>query len=104
MKSLAYKIIYKNKTWRENVLNDLERSDLDAASIKYQIAKENGISFENFKIYAIDPQDSTKVNNLLFRSLCKMDKLSQIAIKLYNSMKKNYYQAKDREKLVAIIV
>jgi hypothetical protein len=67
MNSLAYKIIYKNNTSKENVLNDLNRSDLDAASIKDCIARENGLSSDNFKIFAINPLDSTKVNKTLYR-------------------------------------
>lgn len=93
MKSLAYKIVYKNNTCREDVLNDLERSDLDAASIKYQIAKENGLSFENFKIYAVDPQDSTKVPVLLSRFPSQTVKLSRKVTKSWSFTSKNYYRA-----------
>lgn len=69
MKSLTYKIIYKNNTFKSDVLNDIDRSDLDAASIKDQIARENGLSSDNFKIFAINPSDSTKVLQVLSRYL-----------------------------------
>lgn len=39
MKTLSYKIVYRNNTSKENIINNLDAYDLDAGSIKDHIAK-----------------------------------------------------------------